>query len=250
MKEMDKRDCLKDVQEYIKQNVDSTDRAALMQAIETAIKDNFILDKDVIEVLDYIATNSGGVCVSGERVDTKGYRHEPQIACEMSIWDKGGKCYAMIPDAVYMLKKKYAYMQQQKGCGGSADSDVLELGGGSSMGFKEKSKLPQRLEQQQGRAGSKKRGRAVKPFSDCVVVSNKLGLLEKLHQVLDNKVGKDVYLVINTLVSEGKILNPTYSQLRDEFGDIGSNSLKSRYSGLNAFESGEIEGVKKMFASF
>lgn len=250
MEEMDKRDCLKDVQEYIKQNVDSTDKAALMQAIETAIKDNYILDKDVVEVLDYIATNRGGVCVSGERVDSKGYRHEPQIACEMSIWDKGGKCYDMIPDAVYKLKKKYAYMQQQKGGGGSADSDVLELGGASSVDSKEESKQPQRLEQQQGRAGSKKRGRAVKPFSDCIVVSDKLGLLEKLHQVLDDKAGKDVYLVINTLVSEGKIFQPTYQQISNEFGYIGSDSLKSKYSGLNAFESGEIEGVKKMFSAF
>lgn len=208
MEEMDKRDCLKDVQEYIKQNVDSTDKAALMQAIETAIKDNYILDKDVVEVLDYIATNRGGVCVSGERVDSKEYRHEPQIACEMSIWDKGGKCYDMIPDAVYKLKKKYAYMQQQKGGGGSADSDAQELGGASSVDSKEESKQP--------------KPKRIPPFETCILASNKKEYLEKLHELIDNKIGRSVAMVIQAAINTKGIIKPSSTQVIKEFGNIGN----------------------------
>ena len=42
MRETDKRDCLKGVQEYIKQNAKSKDKEALIQAIEKVLQQNYI----------------------------------------------------------------------------------------------------------------------------------------------------------------------------------------------------------------
>lgn len=134
-----------------------------------------------------------------------------------------------------------------------ADSDVLSVGGVSPENGKVQSKQPQQLEQPQ-----KKRGRSAKSFSDCILVEDKDGLLAKLHQVLDGRKGRDVYLVLNTLLYEGVLLKYTYTQAKNEFGDIGSDSLKTKYSGskddkvscVSAFDKGEIEGVKKIFSEF
>ena len=134
-----------------------------------------------------------------------------------------------------------------------ADSDVLSVGGVSPEDGKEDGKQPQQQEQPQ-----KKRGRSAKSFSDCILAEDKDGLLAKLHQVLDGRKGRDVYLVLNTLLYEGVLLKYTYTQAKNEFGDIGSDSLKTKYSGskddkvscVSAFDKGEIEGVKKIFSEF
>ena len=134
-----------------------------------------------------------------------------------------------------------------------ADSDVSSVCVVSPEDGKEDGKQPQQQEQPQ-----KKRGRSAKSFSDCILVEDKDGLLAKLHQVLDGRKGRDVYLVLNTLLYEGVLLKYTYTQAKNEFGDIGSDSLKTKYSGskddkvscVSAFDKGEIEGVKKIFSEF
>ena len=134
-----------------------------------------------------------------------------------------------------------------------ADSDVLSVGGVSPEDGKEDGKQPQQQEQPQ-----KKRGRSAKSFSDCILAEDKDGLLAKLHQVLDGRKGRDVYLVLNTLLYEGVLLKYTYTQAKNEFCEIGSDSLKTKYSGskddkvscVSAFDKGEIEGVKKIFSEF
>lgn len=264
MRETDKRDCLKGVQEYIKQNAKSKDKEALIQAIEKVLQQNYIFGSDVFEVLDYINANKGGILHRGYR-DSKGMWHDDSYELELDIWTKGYGCYDMVSDAIYKLKKKYTYMQSRNvggsssACGASpecvclADSDVPSVGGVSPDVTKEDGKQPQQLEQPQ-----KKRGRSAKSFSDCILVEDKDGLLAKLHQVLDGRKGRDVYLVLNTLLYEGVLLKYTYTQAKNEFGDIGSDSLKTKYSGskddkvscVSAFDKGEVEGVKKIFSEF
>ena len=134
-----------------------------------------------------------------------------------------------------------------------ADSDTLSVGGVSPEDGKEQSKQPQQQEQPQ-----KKRGRSVKSFSDCILIENKDGLLDKLHTILDGRKGKFVYLVLNTLLYEGVLKSYTHTQITKEFGDIGSDSAKTRYSGtkngklscISAFTPDEINGVRKIFSEF
>lgn len=151
MEETDKRDCLKDVQEYIKQNVNSTDKETLMQAIEKTIQQNYIPSCDVVEVLTYIGANIWGIHHKGY-TDFKGKWHDDSYELELGIWERGSLCCGMISDAIRLLKKKYTYMQSQK-VGDSpvlpSDSDAEKLSGVlSSMDSKEKKEQTQLTERE------------------------------------------------------------------------------------------------------
>ena len=161
MEYTDKRDVLLEVQRYIKDNFNSGDVDALVLAIEKALQDNYILDSDAIDVLDFVDRYKGGICV-GEPY--KGY--EPKYECELDIWTKGGKCYALVRDAVHRLKKKYANKMQPQQGGSDAASKMQ----------------PQRKRE--------------KSFIDYIVVEDKENYLSKLHELIDNKVGKYVAMVI------------------------------------------------------
>ena len=157
MTEKDKQDCLQGVQEYIKQNTNSKDKEALMQAIEKVLQQNYIFDSDVLEVLDYIGVNIWGIYHKGY-MDFKGNWHDDYYELELGIWERGSLCCGMIKDAIRLLKKKYTYMQSRNvggsssACGASpecvcpADSDVLSVGGVSPENGKVQSKQPQQLE--------------------------------------------------------------------------------------------------------
>lgn len=157
MTEKDKQDCLQGVQEYIKQNTNSNDKEALMQAIEKVLQQNYIFDSDVLEVLDYIGVNIWGIYHKGY-MDFKGKWHDDYYELELGIWERGSLCCSMIKDAIRLLKKKYTYMQSRNvggsssACGASpecvcpADSDVSSGCVASPEDGKEQSKQPQQLE--------------------------------------------------------------------------------------------------------
>lgn len=232
MKEIDKKDVLLAVQEYIRKNVNSEDIDGLMQAIEKAMQANYILESERIDMLEYLQRNVGVKLVESSK----------QTYGMLTIWDKGGSCYSLVGQAIYELKKKYTYMQHKASVGGSCGDGVAVADSDAPTSKQQAtSKQPQQ----------KKRGRQIKPFADCITIPDKQGLLELLHKTLDGKKGKAVYLVINVLISNGVIMpSPTYSQLKREFGDIGSDSAKSEYKGLQPFLNEEIEGVKSIFAAF
>lgn len=157
MTEKDKQDCLQGVQEYIKQNTNSKDKEALMQAIEKVLQQNYIFDSDVLEVLDYIGVNIWGIYHKGY-MDFKGKWHDDYYELELGIYERGSLCCDMIKDAIRLLKKKYTYMQSRNvggsssACGASpecvcpADSDVSSVCVVSPENGKVQSKQPQQLE--------------------------------------------------------------------------------------------------------
>ena len=157
MTEKDKQDCLQGVQEYIKQNTNSQDKEALMQAIEKVLQQNYIFDSDVLEVLDYIGVNIWGIYHKGY-MDFKGKWHDDYYELELGIYERGSLCCDMIKDAIRLLKKKYTYMQSRNvggsssACGASpecvcpADSDVSSVCVVSPENGKVQSKQPQQLE--------------------------------------------------------------------------------------------------------
>ena len=157
MRETDKRDCLKGVQEYIKQNAKSKDKEALIQAIEKVLQQNYIFGSDVFDVLDYIGVNIWGIYHKGY-MDFKGKWHDDYYELELGIYERGSLCCDMIKDAIRLLKKKYTYMQSRNvggsssACGASpecvcpADSDVSSVCVVSPENGKVQSKQPQQLE--------------------------------------------------------------------------------------------------------
>ena len=195
MTEKDKRDILKDIQTFIHNNANNSDVNALIQAMEKAIQDNYIFGRDAIEVLDFVDRYKGGICVSEPY---KGY--EPKYELEMSIWDRGSKCFALVSDAVHKLKKKYACKMQPQQGGSDA---VCKM-------------QPQRKRE--------------KSFIDYIVVEDKENYLSKLHELIDNKVGKYVAMVITAAKeTKGLMARPTSTMVVKEFGNIGSIGGYNKY---------------------
>ena len=195
MTEKDKIDVLKDIQTFIHNNANNSDVNALIQAMEKAIQDNYILDRDAIEVLDFVDRYKGGICVSEPY---KGY--EPKYELEMSIWDRGSKCFALVSDAVHKLKKKYVCKMQPQH-------------GSSDAAYKMQ---PQRKRE--------------KSFIDYIVVEDKENYLSKLHDLIGNKVGRRVAMVITAAKeTKGLMARPTSTMVVKEFGNIGSIGGYNKY---------------------
>lgn len=252
MRETDKRDCLKGVQEYIKQNAKSKDEEALIQAIEKVLQQNYIFGSDVFDVLDYINANKGGILHRGYR-DSKGMWHDDSYELELDIWTKGYGCYDMVSDAIYKLKKKYTYMQSRNvggsfsACGASpecvcpADSDVTSVGGVSPDNGKEQSKQPQQL----GDLENKRK------FAEHILIQDKLGLLEELHNLLDNKIGKYVAMTIRAAVEVGVMSRPYFPEVKAEFVEVGNKSgYNAYYNKVEAYDKNDFEYVKEKLLKY
>lgn len=252
MRETDKRDCLKGVQEYIKQNAKSKDKEALIQAIEKVLQQNYIFGSDVFDVLDYINANKGGILHRGYR-DSKGMWHDDSYELELDIWTKGYGCYDMVSDAIYKLKKKYTYMQSRNvggsssACGVSpecvcpADSDVTSVGGVSPEDGKEDGKQPQQL----GDLENKRK------FAEHILIQDKLGLLEELHNLLDNKIGKYVAMTIRAAVEVGVMSRPYFPEVKAEFVEVGNKSgYNAYYNKVEAYDKNDFEYVKEKLLKY
>lgn len=252
MRETDKRDCLKGVQEYIKQNAKSKDKEALIQAIEKVLQQNYIFGSDVFDVLDYINANKGGILHRGYR-DSKGMWHDDSYELELDIWTKGYGCYDMVSDAIYKLKKKYTYMQSRNvggsssACGASpecvcpADSDVTSVGGVSPEDGKEDGKQPQQL----GDLENKRK------FAEHILIQDKLGLLEELHNLLDNKIGKYVAMTIRAAVEVGVMSRPYFPEVKAEFVEVGNKSgYNAYYNKVEAYDKNDFEYVKEKLLKY
>uniref|UniRef100_UPI00402A43FD hypothetical protein n=1 Tax=Prevotella sp. TaxID=59823 RepID=UPI00402A43FD len=252
MRETDKRDCLIGVQEYIKQNAKSKDKEALIQAIEKVLQQNYIFGSDVFDVLDYINANKGGILHRGYR-DSKGMWHDDSYELELDIWTKGYGCYDMVSDAIYKLKKKYTYMQSRNvggsssACGASpecvcpADSDVTSVGGVSPEDGKEDGKQPQQL----GDLENKRK------FAEHILIQDKLGLLEELHNLLDNKIGKYVAMTIRAAVEVGVMSRPYFPEVKAEFVEVGNKSgYNAYYNKVEAYDKNDFEYVKEKLLKY
>lgn len=252
MRETDKRDCLKGVQEYIKQNAKSKDKEALIQAIEKVLQQNYIFGSDVFDVLDYINANKGGILHRGYR-DSKGMWHDDSYELELDIWTKGYGCYDMVSDAIYKLKKKYTYMQSRNvggsssACGASpecvcpADSDVTSVGVVSPEDGKEDGKQPQQL----GDLENKRK------FAEHILIQDKLGLLEELHNLLDNKIGKYVAMTIRAAVEVGVMSRPYFPEVKAEFVEVGNKSgYNAYYNKVEAYDKNDFEYVKEKLLKY
>ena len=252
MTEKDKKDCLQGVQEYIKQNTNSQDKEALMQAIEKVLQQNYIFDSDVLEVLDYIGVNIWGIYHKGY-MDFKGKWHDDYYELELGIWERGSLCCGMIKDAIRLLKKKYTYMQSKaiggssSACGASlecvcpADSDIPSVGGISPDDGKEDGKQPQQL----GDLENKRK------FAEHILIQDKLGLLEELHNLLDNKIGKYVAMTIRAAVEVGVMSRPYFPEVKAEFVEVGNKSgYNAYYNKVEAYDKNDFEYVKEKLLKY
>lgn len=90
----------------------------------------------------------------------------------------------------------------------------------------------------------KKKGRPGKTFKDLMLNDKDGEHLKKIHALMKGKNGKDAALIMLACIGKGWITKPTYTQVKEEFGDIGSRQGFSKYlASKSYFTNDELEGV-------
>lgn len=75
---------------------------------------------------------------------------------------------------------------------------------------------------------TRKRGRPKEPFSSKMIDDANGDKLKKMHKVLAGKKCKDFALLLWACIQKGWCNKPTYTQAKEEFGDIGSKTSYNR----------------------
>lgn len=87
------------------------------------------------------------------------------------------------------------------------------------------------------------RGRPKETLKDKMIDDADGKKLQKIHTKMCGKKGKDAALIILACMKKGWMAKPTYTQVKDEFGDIGSKAGYNKYLKESMFGKEEIEGA-------
>lgn len=91
------------------------------------------------------------------------------------------------------------------------------------------------------------KGRPKETLTDKMIDDANGEKLKMLHTKLDGKKGKDVSLIILAAIKKGWLTKPTYTQVKNEFKDIGCKTGYNKYLNENLFTKEEIEGAINSF---
>ena len=90
---------------------------------------------------------------------------------------------------------------------------------------------------------SRRKGRPNEQLKDKMIDDDSGRKLQKIHTKIRGKKGKDVALIILACIKKGWMTRPTYTQVKNEFGDIGSKTGYNKYLNGQMFTKEEIEGA-------
>lgn len=96
-----------------------------------------------------------------------------------------------------------------------------------------------------GKISRKKKGRPVKSFDEVLVV-DKENTKRKLHNCIEGKSGEAAVIYIKAAIKLGMIQTPTYTQFKNEFGDIVSKTIYNKYIKEEKYTADEMEGAKRV----
>lgn len=92
-------------------------------------------------------------------------------------------------------------------------------------------------------SNNKRKGRPKIPFKDLMRDDTNGGKLQKMHNLMQGKKGKGAALIVLACIKKGWIEKPTYSQVKEEFGDVGAQQGFTQYLNENKFSKEEIDGA-------
>ena len=105
-------------------------------------------------------------------------------------------------------------------------------------------KQPEPQQTVEGQKEKPKRGRPKEPFASKMIDDADWEKLKKMHTILKGKKGKDFALIIWACIKRGWCNKPTYTQVKEEFGDIGSKTGYNRYlNNITMFTPEEKDGA-------
>lgn len=96
---------------------------------------------------------------------------------------------------------------------------------------------------QQKRKSARSKGRPKETLKDKMINDADGGKLQKVHTVMNGKKGKEAALIILACIKKGWMLTPTFTQVAEEFGDIGTQQGFTNYLHVECFTNGEMEGA-------
>lgn len=97
--------------------------------------------------------------------------------------------------------------------------------------------------QQQKSQPARGKGRPKETLKDKMINDADGSKLQKVHTVMDGKKGKDAALIVLACIKKGWMSKPTFTQVTEEFGDIGTQQNFTKYLNENRFTIDEIEGA-------
>lgn len=92
---------------------------------------------------------------------------------------------------------------------------------------------------------SRKAGRPKSTLKDKMIDDADGCKLERLRKLMEGKKGKDAALIIFAAVKEGWMTKPSFTQVENEFGDIGSKANFNNYMNADKYWEEEIKGAIK-----
>lgn len=90
-----------------------------------------------------------------------------------------------------------------------------------------------------------KRGRPKETLKDKMIDDTDGAKLQKIHKAINGKKGKSAALIILACILKGWMVKPTFTQVENEFGDIGKQQGFTKYLNEECFSKDEIEGAIK-----
>ncbi|MCJ2382354.1 hypothetical protein MUN53_17365 [Parabacteroides sp. AGMB00274] len=87
------------------------------------------------------------------------------------------------------------------------------------------------------------KGRPKETLKDKMINDADGNKLQKVHIVMNDKKGKDAALIILACIKKGWMQKPTFTQVAEEFGDIGKQQGFTKYLKESYFTKDEIEGA-------
>lgn len=88
-----------------------------------------------------------------------------------------------------------------------------------------------------------KKGRPSGTLKEKMIDDEDGSKLEKLHKLIEGKKGRDAALVILACMEKGWMTRPTFTQVKEELGVVGSQQAFNKYLDRHRFTSEELEGM-------
>lgn len=99
--------------------------------------------------------------------------------------------------------------------------------------------------QQRKPIATRDKGRPKETLKEKMIDDADGSKLQKIHTKIVGKKGKDAALIILACIKKGWMLKPTYTQVKNEFGDIGSKTGYNTYLKESMFTKEELDGATK-----
>lgn len=99
--------------------------------------------------------------------------------------------------------------------------------------------------QQRKSIATRDKGRPKETLKEKMIDDADGSKLQKIHTKIVGKKGKDAALIILACIKKGWMLKPTYTQVKNEFGDIGSKTGYNTYLKESMFTKEELDGATK-----